>query len=470
MKEKLKVVELFAGVGGFRVGLGRTEDDPDDPFYQFAWANQWEPGLKERSQSAAHVYRYQFGGDDFDESHPHFNEDIEKVIHEHPRSIPEHDLLVGGFPCQDYSVAKTLNKSHGLIGQKGVLWWSIYNILALKLRDKQPVDYVMLENVDRLLNSPAQHKGRDFSIMLASLANLGYVVEWRIINAADYGMPQRRRRIFIMGYRKGTPAARGFPIGCGRCAHRWIHGTGLLAEAFPVQPPEKPSEEIDPAASHNLIAPPENAEPLDRRNLQRITDEFNEKESSKPLYANAGVMADHKVYTFKVEPRWEGEERWLRDIIETKRTAIPDEFWIPDDEYPKWEALKGAKSIERTSKTTGAKYTYDEGGMACPDPLRRAARTVITGEGGRTPSRFKHIIKHPRTSRHRRLTPIELERISMFGDDHTRFGLLPKHLRRTGDDGVIEIPNTKRAFFIGNALVVGVVERLGEVLKKRHHG
>ena len=87
----LKVIELFAGVGGFRVGLEKT------PGYEIIWSNQWEPTTK--SQPASKIYTARFG------STNHSNEDITKVIENQPNCIPNHDLLVGGFPCQDYSVA-----------------------------------------------------------------------------------------------------------------------------------------------------------------------------------------------------------------------------------------------------------------------------------------------------------------------------------------------------------------------------
>ena len=183
---KIKVVELFAGVGGFRIGLEGASDA-----YETIWNNQWEPSTVH--QDASLVYRARFG------SKGHINKDINTV----PTSeIPDHDLLVGGFPCQDYSVASTLSRSGGIEGKKGVLWWQIYRILNEKGENRP--NYIFFENVDRLLGSPAKQRGRDFAIILASLADLGYTVEWRVINAADYGMPQRRRRTYIVGYHEDS--------------------------------------------------------------------------------------------------------------------------------------------------------------------------------------------------------------------------------------------------------------------------
>lgn len=185
-KTHIKVVELFAGVGGFRIGLEGASDA-----YDTIWNNQWEPSTVR--QDASLVYKARFG------AKGHSNTDINLV----PTSlIPDHDLLVGGFPCQDYSVASTLSKSGGIEGKKGVLWWQIYRILEEK-SDRRPA-YIFFENVDRLLSSPAKQRGRDFAIILSSLSDLGYTVEWRVINAAEYGMPQRRRRTYIVGYREGS--------------------------------------------------------------------------------------------------------------------------------------------------------------------------------------------------------------------------------------------------------------------------
>src|SRR3989344_392807 len=181
-----KVVELFAGVGGFRIGLEKAGT------FKTIWSNQWEPATKK--QHASETYIARFGSDG------HSNEDISKVK---VSDIPDHELLVGGFPCQDYSVARTLSQATGLQGKKGVLWWEIHRIL--KEKGTKAPKYLILENVDRLLKSPASQRGRDFAIMIASLNDLGYIVEWRIVNAAEYGMPQRRRRVFILGYHQGSP-------------------------------------------------------------------------------------------------------------------------------------------------------------------------------------------------------------------------------------------------------------------------
>ena len=113
------------------------------------------------------------------------------------------------------------------------------------------------------------------------------------------------------------------------------------------------------------------------------------------------------------------------------------------------EVRQGAKKFDRVSKD-GFASTYSEGGMPFPDSLDKPSRTIITGEGGKSPSRFKHVVETP-SGRYRRLVPIELERLNMFPDNHT---LHP---------GVSE---SRRVFLMGNALVCGVVERIGKTLRE----
>ena len=219
--KRIKIVELFAGVGGFRLGLESASSE--DLKYEVAWSSQWEPGAS--TQHASDIYIHKFG------PNGHSCEDIQDVVKNKFDEIPDHDLLVGGFPCQDYSVARTLKQAEGLNGKKGVLWWSIHSIL--KQKGKKSPKFLMLENVDRLLKSPASQRGRDFAVMLASLSDLGYAVEWRVINAAEYGLPQRRRRVYIMGYKKGTELYN--KIKKEKDKKNWILKDGVIAKAFSVE-------------------------------------------------------------------------------------------------------------------------------------------------------------------------------------------------------------------------------------------
>ena len=184
----MNVLELFAGVGGFRVGLEKAS-----PTFKTLWSNQFEPSRK--SQDAFEVYSYHFPDSE------NWNEDITTIPDERFSALNgKVDLIVGGFPCQDYSVARTKKDEKGIEGKKGVLFWEIVRVTRLS----NP-KYLLLENVDRLLKAPSKQRGRDFAIMLRAFADLGYGVDWRVINPADYGWCQRRKRVFFFVYRKDTP-------------------------------------------------------------------------------------------------------------------------------------------------------------------------------------------------------------------------------------------------------------------------
>ena len=537
LPNEIRVIELFAGVGGFRIGLERASDQ-----FKTVWSSQWEPSTKK--QDASEVYVSRFG------SEGHSNEDVCKV---NVNQIPDADMVVGGFPCltgdtlvwtdrgqiplqtvvvgdkvlshdksyqkvtkifdqgvkkvyrltldsgltivatgnhrfatfnmewltvdeikssnvdvylscldaeqvpyfdkvvkvedsgdaqvydieventhtfiannlvthncQDYSVASTLNRSGGIEGKKGVLWWEIYRIL--KDSEHKP-SYCIFENVDRLLKSPAKQRGRDFAIILASLANLGYDVEWRVINAADYGMPQRRRRTYMVAYKND-----------GELASK-IHSqepetviyAGVIGSAFKSKKSEK--------AKLNKFT-------LDE-DLVKVSDEFNKGKKTSPFFT-AGVLRVHEVTTTDVEPVYDGPRITLGDVLVDEKD-VPEEFFIDEKSLPRWQYLKGGKSEKRVT-AEGFEYNYTEGPMAFPDSPEKPSRTIITGEGGTAPSRFKHVVLTP-SGRYRRLMPIELERLNMFPDNHT--------------EGV---NSTKRAFLMGNALVTGIVSKIGRSL------
>ena len=422
MKNEIKVIELFAGVGGFRIGLeGWNGKSASSGFkknlttpYKVVWSNQWEPSTK--VQHASMVYENRFG------KKGHSNEDIAQVD---ISKIPDFDLLVGGFPCQDYSVATTLKNSKGLIGKKGVLWWSIHKIISQK---KNKPNYLFLENVDRLLISPSGQRGRDFAIILKSLNDLGYAVEWRVINAADFGMPQRRRRVFILAYLKGTKIYEKINE---VSPADWVLNEGTLAESFPIK-----SENSTFFKEFEL-----------KGDIVSISENFN-KGGNTGLFENTGIMIDGLVSTIKTKPNYDDKFTILADVIE--KGEVPSEFYIDNNDLDKWIYLKGSKKEMRTN-SQGFQYNYSEGGMIFPDSLDKPSRTIITGEGGKSPSRFKHVIQTHKG--YRRLCPLELERLNMFPDNHTDL------------EGITD---TKRAFFMGNALVVGVIEKIGLALKNKN--
>lgn len=422
MAKAITVAELFAGVGGFRLGLEGYKDPsnkvnnlPKAGAFKTIWANQWEPPGSPTRQFAANCYRAHFSNDSV------VNEDINKVLNEYEqglRDIPSVDMVVGGFPCQDYSVAKPLSQSGGIEGKKGVLWWDIYKFLKIQL-DKSPenAEWCLLENVDRLLKSPASQRGRDFAIILSCLASLGYCVEWRVVNSAAYGFSQRRKRVYILARRNAN----------WELSKRLT--SGIMSRAFP----------FNPVGNISYVDIPK--DPF------VATKDFNSERSKTSPFLDAGVMVDNRVITCKVEEVYKGQFKTLGDVL-SPEIEVPENYFVDSSQLYRWEYLKGSKREERTNKHTGQSYFYSEGSMAFPDLLTNPSRTILTGEGGASPSRFKHIIKVG--ERYRRLVPDELDQLQGF----------PKGWTNTG------MSDNNRAFCMGNALVVGVVNRIGKEIYK----
>lgn len=394
------ICELFAGVGGFRLGFDRLGSG-----WETKWFSQWEPGA--RTQWAHDCYVQHFGDSPDLNNEFHTGEDI-STMDKH--AIPDHTLLVGGFPCQDYSVAHTLASAHGIEGKKGVLWWQIRDTIIAK---KAP--FCILENVDRLLKSPAKQRGRDFGVILACLAEEGYSVEWRVVNAAQYGAAQRRRRTFIFAYRNDTVYGQKM---ANASADMIIKDKGLMAKAFPIQDIGRMTETI---IGDDIVD---------------VSDNF------AFAFENAGYMHEGKIYTVKII---EAEEKptLLGEILQKN---VDEKFYEPvSKKMAKWDYLKGAKKIPRKS-ANGHEYIFSEGPIAFPDPWNKPGRTMLTSES--TLNRSTHVVSDPGTGRLRLLTPVEAERLQGFDDEWTNTGM----------------PDRMRYFCMGNALVVPMITRMGKVL------
>ena len=400
---KKTVIELFAGVGGFRVGLnnitnidenGKAIENGD---FEFVWANQWEPSTK--VQHAFDCYNLRFN-----ESN-NSNVDISLV---NKKEIPDHSLLCGGFPCQDYSVARSLSNEQGIEGKKGVLWWQIRDILKAK---KTP--FILLENVDRLVKAPSKQRGRDFGIMLRCLAELGYIVEWRIINAAEYGLPQRRRRIYIFAYKNNTNFAKKIKK---YKAEDILQTKGIFAKQFPI---------------NDINIEVKTVSIMEYNNLVDLSNEF------KFSFENSGVMVNGIIYTVKTEPKYIKPVTLSQIVV----NDADEHYFLNENEKKKFEYLRGHKIVERVSKD-GHKYNYSEGAMSPYDDLSLPGRTMLTSEG--SINRSTHIITDPRNNELRILTPVECERLNQFPDNWTNSGM----------------PEKRRYFMMGNALVCGIVKKL----------
>lgn len=448
---KKTVCELFAGVGGFRCGLNsiRTIEDASKPEkWETVWFSQWEPADK-KIQWAHDCYVNRFGSCLDIDGNDTTNYDINAVD---KSKVPDHNLLVGGFPCQDYSVASSLATSKGLEGKKGVLWWDIRDMLEAK-----EAPFVLLENVDRLIKSPASQRGRDFAIILACFRDLGYTVEWRVINAAEYGYQQRRRRTFIFAYRDETAYANRIinSIGYGddeddlhrKSINKMILTEGFFAKSFPVETCEE--------KKIKTVELPEG--------IGELSSSFSF------IFENTGVMKDGVVYTLKTTPDYDGDQITLGDIME--EGDVDEAFFIPkerlyytspeidhsdetrerlsDEAHKTWQYVKGAKKLPRQAKN-GHEYIFSEGPVPMIDEYDKPARTMLTSEGSF--NRTTHIVRDKKTGKIRLLTPIEVERIQGFPSDWTKECLV--------DGEIVEMPVHKRRFMMGNALVVNLINQM----------
>lgn len=414
----LKVVELFAGVGGFRVGLNHIKGFDqetglaiEDGDWEFVWANQWEPSTK--TQPAFECYIKRFGHKN------HSNVDINKVD---KKEIPDHTLLVGGFPCQDYSVARTLSNELGIKGKKGVLWWDIVDVLY----EKRP-PFILLENVDRLLKSPANQRGRDFAVMLKTLEGLGYIVQWRMINAGEYGMPQRRRRVFIFASLKDTKYAQ--EIIKIKDKEKYLKEDGFFNDIFPVE-------------TENVV--------IEEKSIEEFKDAVDISDNYKGgKFLTTGLFINGEIINFDVLEKSKEKICTLGEVIIKAgkyQELNLEEYVIEGKELEKWRYLKDSKRIERTSKS-GHKYIFSEGSMSFPDSLDLPSRTMLTSES--SVNRSTHIVYDEQLEKKRKITEIEAELLQMFPPNWTNTGMTRR----------------QRYFMMGNALVTGVISRLEGKLK-----
>ena len=419
----MKVLELFAGVGGFRIGL----ENADKNYFQTKWANQWEPSRK--SQDAFEVYDYHFPDSE------NINISISDISDERFAEM-DADMIVGGFPCQDYSVARSKKNEQGIEGKKGVLFWEIIRATRI-IKPK----YLVLENVDRLLKAPSKQRGRDFAIMLTAFNDLGYSVEWRVINAAEYGRSQRRRRVFFFVYRNDTDFAKSIDnkyetndlVFDDNRYDDYIYHTGLFATQFPIKHYPVKKRQVFYELANDIV---------------EVSDNFT------GTVWNTGVMRHGKYYSIDTEPDYDGNPITLGEILQVEKD-VPEKYFLTDQsKLEKFQYLRGPKRIERTS-ADGHSYIYSEGGMSPTDDLNLPGRTMLTSEG--TVNRSTHLLKV--NNRYRLITPVEAERLQDFPDNWTA-------KKKLSDGSIVEVSDKMRMFFMGNALVTEIVRKIGEYIRQ----
>lgn len=425
---------MFDGVGGFIIGL----DNVDGNFFQTTYSNQYEPSRKSQDAFEVGVYRYP--------NMEHIPDDVAEIPDEKFEEMKNNgvNMIVGGFPCQDYSVARSKKNEMGIEGKKGVLFWEI--VRATRIIEP---DYLILENVDRLLKAPSSQRGRDFAIMLGAFNELGYSVEWRVINAADYGRAQRRRRVFFFVYRNDTGWAdyvdnkyednqmslNLLDLKEYNTYREYIFKDGLFARQFPIKD-----------------TPFKNRTNFDRlsEDIKEISDNFSGK------IWNTGIMRHGYFYTADTEPLGNEKPIPLKDIL-VPENEVPESYYVTGDRLEKFKYLRGPKKLKRKS-ANGHEYVYSEGGMSEYDSLDLPGRTMLTSEG--TVNRSTHLLKI--NDRYRLITPIEAERLQDFPDNWTKY-------KQTKTGRIEEVSDRMRMFFMGNALVTGIVTRIGTELKNIHN-
>ncbi len=219
---------------------------------------------------------------------------------------------------------------------------------------------VFLENVDRLLKSPTAQRGRDFAIILACLSDLGYLAEWRVVNAADYGFPQRRRRVFLVAYQVGDEPE---PDWHGPSA--WLYSDGALARGLAV------SSTTDVFFDRTRLQA--------RGDLAELTDVS--ESAIQLLHSFTRSDVERQVWTRSVRCDFRGPRQVLRDILQPS-SEVPESFFVPNEQLARWKYLKGPKDIPRVAKN-GHEYLYSEGRDRFPrsdrqtianDPHRRGRR------------------------------------------------------------------------------------------------
>lgn len=292
-----------------------------------------------------------------------------------------------------------------------MLFWEIKRVI-----EHSHPKYVLLENVDRLLKSPSKQRGRDFAVMLATFRDLQYNVEWRVVNAAEYGAAQKRRRVFIFAYKNQLDFAEEQIELTGNDI---VFKEGFFAKTFPVQ--DEPYK--DRIATCTLP-----------KDILEISDSFAFG------FHTSGIMRDGEVFTAQTEAK-NPTSTALKDILNDE-SMVDERFYLTGAQIEKFAYLRGPKKIERTS-ADGHKYIFSEGGMSPTDELDRPGRTMLTSEG--SVNRSTHIIEVD--NRKRFLTPVECERLNGFPDNWTAM-----------------MPDRMRYFCMGNALVVDLVVKMGKTI------
>lgn len=332
MKNNINTIELFAGIGGFRLAS-------DSLGLKTIWAN-------DINVDAVKVYKDNFGD----------NSIVQGDINDLIESIPQHDILTGGFPCQPFSKA---GKKQGVQDFRGTLFEAIVKILSTK----QP-SFFVLENVNSLLYLDG---GKNYQTILAALSSLDYKIEWRVFNAMEFGIPQHRERIIIVGSKNRS-----------------------ICESYLLYPDE--------------------VESLDNKFKDRIAqwdiwEPIVETTRIKPF--NEWGMAFNGKFTTMPIKQHINEGLTIKSILQDD---VGEEF-----DYTKETLKRIENSIKVDRFYNGVQIKYNQKGGA------RMGYTIFGTDGVAptlTASTSRHYERYQIGDRFRRLTNVEYARLQGFPDNH----------------------------------------------------
>jgi len=484
---KIKVCSLFSGIGGFELGIIEAIGERAD-FVAYSEVDKY----------AIQIYEKHFP------KHKNYG-DITRIT---PSKIPDHDLIVGGFPCQSFSIA---GKRGGFEDTRGTLFFNIAEIAKVK-RPR----FLLLENVKGLLS---HNEGNTFATIISTLDEVGYDCQWQVLNSKNFGVPQNRERVFIIGHLRGTSRPKVFPITGtykenikkvinplkGKTKYGWhleqnIYdkkgitrtvkaggGSGNMPKV--IQQLNKPKHSNDRVYLEEGLSPTINtAQGGNRQPFIKISKNGklkSDQDNAATLTGGGHSGGNHSDMDLIVQPvltpdrlkkRQEGR-RFKKDgdpsftltgqdvhgvAISKKEFKLQEEnSHIPlgkDYKDPKlvamrWQRTEKGKKARRENQKKGKDYTPFSDGHRELVPIEGKPVGALTSQAIAKDSLIGNEMKI------RRLTPTECERLQGFPDGWTEYGIDEKGNK-------VNISDSQRYKCLGNAVTVNVIKAIMERLIK----
>jgi len=388
-------IDLFSGIGGFRLGLERVG-------FKCVWSC-------DNDVYANRIYAKNFGTEN------HHAGDVRRVD---AKGIPDHNLLCAGFPCQAFSIA---GKQKGFEDTRGTLFFEICRIAEAK---KPPL--LLLENVKGLLS---HDKGFTFQVILESLEELGYWVEWQVLNSRHFGVPQNRERVFIIGHLGGRGGREVFPI--------------AESPEVATREPRRPKESVSTCIVGSYW---KGADKHGQRTL--IIEDFYKERGTRTYVEESPTLRGDRhglklvIPTLNDRARLEKRQRTLIAVV--KSGSQTNRIYSPEGLSPTIPTPCGGRHIPIIKVGNIFPSGHEAGGILDPRGISETPRPMGSRGSSKVqaPKVLAHTVRHD--MRIRRLTPVECERLQGFPDGWT--------------EGVSD---TQRYKLLGNAVTVNVIEFLG---------